>query len=349
MSVVRCQIESCDWLSAWHMNKKSTYLRLQCDYMELFYDESKVSDYIREIMRVNCFCVKASTKAVAFDFENENYNLYLKQTPIASRLDLAILRSRHVMCGMKARIEMAGSNRYRKKQLARGASEEEDVIMLEALLTKCLVFTTHQPLTMHRDYFWKSVHPPVGVGSHRDIDKTSVAYTEHEREMLNRLTGDGSMKDDNNDDDESSNGSRDESIHGEEDYFQGNNARTNNVNSDSSDDDCELTSEELAKKASDALKYLGNVRRKELDKSATKDVFLIGKVVLKKSLSKKRIKALKKLTRKREMIFESMDYFQSVMAKRRQQLDDSIERSQDNSYSYHRPEWKSSFKNYMKN
>ena len=163
------------------------------------------------------------------------------------------------------------------------------------------------------------------------------------------MTGDGSMKDDNNDDDESSNGSRDESIHGEDDYFQGNNARTNNVNSDSSDDDCELTSEELAKKASDALKYLGNVRRKELDKSATKDVFLIGKVLLKKSLSKKRIKALKKLTRKREMIFESMDYFQSVMAKRRQQLDNSIERSQDNSYSYHRPEWKSSFKNYMKN
>ena len=64
------EIESCDWLSAWHMNKKSTYLRLQCDYMELFYDESKVSDYIREIMRVNCFCIKASTKAVAFDFDN---------------------------------------------------------------------------------------------------------------------------------------------------------------------------------------------------------------------------------------------------------------------------------------
>ncbi len=54
---------------------------------------------------------------------------------------------------------------YRKKQLARGASEEDDVIMLEALLAKCLVFTMHQPFPMHRDYFWKSVHPSVGVWS----------------------------------------------------------------------------------------------------------------------------------------------------------------------------------------
>ncbi len=82
--------------------------------MELFYDESKVSAYIREIMRANSFCVKASTKAVAFDFENENYNLYLKRTPIALTLDLAIIRSHHVMCGMKARIEMSGISPYRK-------------------------------------------------------------------------------------------------------------------------------------------------------------------------------------------------------------------------------------------
>ena len=125
--------------------------------MELFYDKSKVSAYIREIMRANNFCVKASTKAVAFDFENENYNLYLKRTPLASMLDLSIIRSHHVMCGIKAQIKMSALSQYRKKQLARGASEEDDVIMLEALLTKCLVFTMHQPLPMHHDYFWKCV------------------------------------------------------------------------------------------------------------------------------------------------------------------------------------------------
>ena len=158
------------------------------------------------------------------------------------------------------------------------------------------------------------------------------------------------MKDDNNDADKnSSNGSRDESIHGDDDHFQGNNGITNNVNSDSSDNDCELTSKELAKKASDALKYLGNVRRKDLEEGATTDVFLIGKVVLQKSLSKKRKKALKKIARKRELSFESMDYFQSVMAKQRKLLDDSIERSKDNSYDYQQPEWKSWFKNVIKN
>jgi hypothetical protein len=97
------------------------------------------------------------------------------------------------------------------------------------------------------------------------------------------------------------------------------------------------------------LTYLGNVHRKDLEKGATKDVFLIGKVVLRKSLAKKRTKALKKIAHKQELIFKSMDYFQTVMAKRRKLLDDSIEGLKYNSYDYQRPEWKSWFKNFIKN
>ena len=136
-------------------NKKTRYFCLQCYFIETFYDESKVSAYICEIMRANNFCVKASKKAVAFDFEDENYNLYLKRTPIALTLDLSIMRSRHVMCKMKAQIEMEVISWYCKKQLARGALEEDDVIMLEVILAKCLVFTKHQTLSMHRVFFGK--------------------------------------------------------------------------------------------------------------------------------------------------------------------------------------------------
>jgi hypothetical protein len=59
------------------MHQKTTYLRLQCDFMETFYDKAKVPAHIREIIRANNFCVKASSKVVAFDFQNKNYNLYL--------------------------------------------------------------------------------------------------------------------------------------------------------------------------------------------------------------------------------------------------------------------------------
>jgi hypothetical protein len=68
--------------------------------MESFYDKAKVLAHICEIMHANIFCVKASSKAVAFEFQNENYNLYLKQTPVALSIDLSIMRLHHVMCGV---------------------------------------------------------------------------------------------------------------------------------------------------------------------------------------------------------------------------------------------------------
>ncbi len=109
-----------------------------------------------------------------------------------------------------------------------------------------------------------------------------------------------------------------------------------------------MTSEELATQASEALKSLGNVCRKALDQRASKDMFVLGKVILRKSLAKKRSKALKKKSRKREIIFQSMDYFQSEMAKRHQLLDESIKRSADTMYDYQRTEWKNNFKHYVR-
>jgi hypothetical protein len=62
--------------------------------------------------------------------------------------------------------------------------------MLEGILTKCLIFDIHQLTVMDRDYFWKSVHPPVCVGSEMDRDITTTLYTDHKQVLLNRLMGD---------------------------------------------------------------------------------------------------------------------------------------------------------------
>jgi hypothetical protein len=202
---------------------------------------------------------------------------------------------------------------------------------------------------MDRDLFWKSVHPPVCVGCEMDRDKTTTSYTDDESVLLNRLTGEGIIIRDNCNDNDVSNGSIDKTIHGDDKYFHDTNHRNlDNANSDSGVDECELTSEELATQASEALKSLGNVRRKALDQCASKDIFVLGKVILRTSLAKKHSKALKKQSRKRELIFQSMDYFQSEMAKRRQLLDESIKQSADTTFDYQQLEWKNTFKHYMR-
>jgi hypothetical protein len=100
------EIESCNLLSIWKMLGKTTYMRLQCEYFEKFYDNDKVPLICQEIMRANNDCVKSLGKAVALDKENKNYNLQLKRTPVTMSLDLAIVRSCHMMIGDKATKEM---------------------------------------------------------------------------------------------------------------------------------------------------------------------------------------------------------------------------------------------------
>ncbi len=75
------------------MTGKTTYLCLQCKYMEMYYNDKKTTPCLCEIMRANNFCVKPLGRAIAFDKENEHYNLLLKRNPVTPCLDLAIWRS----------------------------------------------------------------------------------------------------------------------------------------------------------------------------------------------------------------------------------------------------------------
>jgi hypothetical protein len=195
------------------------------------------------------------------------------------------------MWGVKARIEMKGLKCQRTKQLSHASSEEDDVLMLEEILAKCLIFDNHQPTVMNRDYFWKSVHPPVCVGSEMDRDKTTTSYTDQECVLLNRLTREGIIVRDDCNDDDISNGSIDKTIHGDDKYSHDNNdGNLDDTNSNNDVDECEWTSEELATQASEGLKSLGNVHRKALDQRASKDIFVLGKVTLRKSLAKSAVR-----------------------------------------------------------
>jgi hypothetical protein len=100
------EIESCTIMSIWKLIGKTTYLCLQCEYLETFYNDDKVPPVYREIMRANAFCVKRSGTSIAFDDENENYNRIIKKTPVSPSLAVAVVRSRHVMISEKANTEV---------------------------------------------------------------------------------------------------------------------------------------------------------------------------------------------------------------------------------------------------
>jgi hypothetical protein len=173
------EIESCHLMPVWKVLGKTTYLRLQCKYMEMFYSDKKVPSIYQEFMRANVFCVKLSSRVVVFDEQNENYNLCLKQTPTTSSLDVAIMWSRHVMAGDKAAKELRGVPTRRDR--TRGTSLADDTLELEGVLFAANVFVRHTPTPMDTNYFWKLIGAKVNVGSARDHNKTTVPLTEHER------------------------------------------------------------------------------------------------------------------------------------------------------------------------
>ena len=169
--------------------------------------QRKVPPIYREIMRANVFCVKLSSRVMSFDEQKENYNLCLKQTPTTSSLDIAIMRSRHVMAGDKAAKELWGVPKRRDR--TRGTTLADDTLELEGVLFVANVFVCHTPTPMDTNYFLKLIGAKENVGSARDHDKTTVPLTEHERGVIGRLTGGESEHDD---DDNESTVSNDESI-----------------------------------------------------------------------------------------------------------------------------------------
>jgi hypothetical protein len=161
------EIESCNLLPIWKMMGKSMYFRLQREFMELFYDETKTNPIFCEIMRENNFCVKSSGRLVAFDDKNK-YNMLLKKTPVTPSIDVAVTRSHHVMIAHKAARELWGDPIFHNN--IRGTSLEHNIIKKERVIGSCEIFELHTPVSMHKDLFRSVICPRTIVGYPRDHD-----------------------------------------------------------------------------------------------------------------------------------------------------------------------------------
>ena len=89
--------------------------------------------------------------------------------------------------------------------------------------------------------------------------------------------------------------------------------------------------------------------RRKLDVNATKDILIVGNLLIKKKLGKARQKSLSKQKKKRKLIFDSMKYFSAQMEERRKHLTECSKRSADPTTEYYQPSWKLKYKEYMQN
>jgi hypothetical protein len=259
---------------------KSIYFRLLCEFMELFYDETKINPNFCEIMRANNFCVKYSGRAVAFDDENKYCNMLLKKTPVTPSIDVAVTRSCHVMIAHKAAREMWGNPIIRKN--IRGTSLEHGIIEIECVISSCEIFELQTPVSMHKDIFWSVIYPRTVVGSPRDHDQTNRPYSEHKNVFLARIVRGQHSHDDT---DELADDDKNGSVMSNKDSICSNNSEGVNVYHDESDNN-DMTNEDRKGMFENSLKNLGNMSRKPLHWYATTNLFIHGRRVLCKNIHK---------------------------------------------------------------
>jgi hypothetical protein len=351
------EIESCNLLPIWKMMGKNIYMRLQCEYMETFYDDKKVPGVYREIMRANSFCTKPSGATVAFDEENEHYNRMLKQMPVAPTLEGAVMRSRHVVLANKAAKEMWGLPKSRWK---RGTSLTDDIFDIEGMLATCGVFSSYNAVKMDKDYFWNCVRRKVsGVGSPRERERTTLPLSQHECVMSHRLLGgdndvaeSGAESDINNEDGDiddnrstcslgTMDGSVSAPIHTDE-----------GVDSNNADEGELLqlmTDEERADYLSQNMRKLGNTAKRPMHAHLTSDIFEHGRLLIGRTQARIRKDALNKQQRQRDLIEQSVTYFKTLVSERMDILERSSTRSSNKETVYNLPSWKRKFKQYLEN
>ena len=110
--------ESGDWIGAWKICGKTTYLQLQCKQMESLYVDKSILPIQREMMRINWICVLSdSKKGVAYDFVNNLYNLWLKATPRTQWIETAVDQSNHVIAQRQCENPIFNAKDSEKKNL----------------------------------------------------------------------------------------------------------------------------------------------------------------------------------------------------------------------------------------
>ena len=109
-----------------------------------------------------------------------------------------------------------------------------------------------------------------------------------------------------------------------------------------------LSKEQRKERISSAMKKLGNMKRKTMDKSGTTDAYAKGALLL-VGQEKSRKKAIAKVDGKRDLIYQSMDYFDGQLTSRREHLEECIIRSANPSTRFVVPSYKQLYQERMRN
>jgi len=205
---------------------------------------------------------------------------------------------------------------------------------------------------MHVDFFWKVIRKRNDSGTVLDSTKEFLPFSPAEqriRDRINNIEMDENDMVDELDNDDDDNESTTSSVGIADERTQATAADIDDPSTECEESGWELLSDELkAKEAKESLKQLGNIARRKLHKHATKDVFVEGRLLLKKNIAKIRRKALRRAKRKYQLIMMSMSYFDTQMTYRRAILDSQMKKIERNQMSYVSRDWEEDYCDMMK-
>jgi hypothetical protein len=198
---------------------------------------------------------------------------------------------------------------------------EDDILELKGVIHLCLIFVSHEPTSIHKDYFWNIVHPKTNVESICNHDKTTILHTEHKCDLIFRIIR-GEVNNEYQDADHDNHDKNDVSKVSNGKSICNNYSEGNFIHGiDDDDSNGDVTNEARGARLEIACKKLGNMSRKPVDRHAPTDLFATGHIYLGKGLPKAFKAALRKQQHKQELIFNLMKYFSAQTDQRRTKLD----------------------------
>ena len=259
-------------------------------------------------------------------------------------------RSKHVVLAKKC--AMDAFNR-RTKRGGNGTSQLDARIKMSELFSRANIFPPRDsvPRTFTSSFFWDLVQRPTNVGSKKDKNLEKRELTKAEKYLHDRLCKaehecadyEDFDVDDANDDDMQSNTS---SVFARDDDDS-----ANVLDDDAADaDDWEhLNEKDRDDKIGDALKHMGNVKKRKMSDNILCD--MLGKDGLKglEKFKAKRQKKLAKEEHKIDLIYTAVRYFDMRMKKRQEYLLENIKKSVDKTYNTTHPSWKISYETIKRN
>jgi hypothetical protein len=218
---------------------------------------------------------------------------------------------------------------------------------------------------MRREYFFDIIEPLV-LTSPREIHGETISNSPHDTEFVSRVVL-GAVPEDHADDSYDVDDGADDNVSCVTEMTNDESIYNNNLSegvegvgstlddTDGSDDGENYDEEDAAQAASQradkiamAMKRLGKKSHRNLSKYCAIDMVERGNLMLGGKLVKQRRDAIRKIERKRRLIYTSMDYFDLQLEGRRNDLSESIRRSEDPTTLYWEPPWKVQYKEYMR-